>query len=128
MTFSSDGTAPIPASPWELDVTRLLSRKNEAGWFELAYSTSNFVAGDLSREERTIPDIIFALSKDGQPLEKFQIYRLPADKKVGEETLVSDDDLILGIQARNRGGSADPHYGRRTETRVVGIREADHCT
>jgi hypothetical protein len=81
-------------------VTGKLPTKNEDGCFEFTYRTSDFAAGDLLREGHTIPDLIFALSKGGEPLEKFQIYRLPDGKELAEETLVSDDDLILGIQSR----------------------------
>ena len=73
---------------------------NEDGWFEFSYATSDFGSGDALRDGAATPDIIFALSRDGQPLEKFQIFRLPDGKEVTEETQVSADDLILGIQAR----------------------------
>ncbi len=79
--------------------TEGLPKMDEDGCFEIAYATTEFAAGDVPREGDTIPDLIFALSKDGQPLEKFQIYRLSNGKELAEETLVSDDDLILGIQA-----------------------------
>lgn len=82
------------------DVTRNLPPKNEDGCFEFTYRTSDFAKGDILRVNETIPDLIFALSKDGQPQEKFQIFRLPDGNGFAEETLVSDDDLILGIQAR----------------------------
>lgn len=80
--------------------TKKLPTKNEDGWFEFVFATADFAAGDEPVEGVTTPDLIFALSRDGQPLEKFQIHRLPDGKEVAEETLVSDDDLILGIQAR----------------------------
>lgn len=80
--------------------TKKLPTRNEDGWFEFACRTSDFAAVDVPREGTPTPDLIFALSRDGQPLEKFQIYRLPDGKEVAEETLVSDEDLILGIQAR----------------------------
>ena len=73
---------------------------NEDGWFEIAYATAQFAPGDVAKDGIVTPDLIFALSRDGQPLEKFQIYRLPDAKELAEETLVSDDDLILGIQSR----------------------------
>lgn len=77
-----------------------LSSKNEDGWFEFTYATADFAAGDIPVDGVTTPDLIFALSRDGQSLDKFQIYRLPDGKIVTEETQVSADDLILGIQAR----------------------------
>jgi hypothetical protein len=80
--------------------TKKLPTKNEDGWFEFVFATADFAAGDEPVEGVTTPDLVFALSRDGQPLEKFQIYRLPDGKEVAEETLVSDDDLIMGIQAR----------------------------
>jgi len=86
--------------PLGTGVTRKLPPKNEDGCFEFTYRTSDFADGDISKEGDTIPDLIFALSKDGQPQEKFQIYRLPDGRELAEETLVSDDDLILGIQSR----------------------------
>jgi hypothetical protein len=82
------------------EITKKLPTKNEDGCFEFTYTTATFAAGDIPREGDTIPDLIFALNKDGQTLEKFQIYRLPDGNGLAEETLVSDDDLILGIQAR----------------------------
>ncbi len=82
------------------ETTRKLPTKNEDGWFEFAYATADFTAGDDAVEGVATPDLIFALSRDGQSLEKFQIYRLPDGKEIAEETLVSDDDLIMGIQAR----------------------------
>jgi len=82
------------------DVTRNLPPKNVDGCFEFTYRTSDFAKGDILRVGETIPDLIFALSKDGQPREKFQVFRLPDGNGFAEETLVSDDDLILGIQAR----------------------------
>jgi hypothetical protein len=81
--------------------TKRLPTKKEDGWFEFAYATSDFAAGDVPPTEADpTPDLVFALSQDGQPLEKFQIFRLPDGQELAEETLVSDDDLILGIQAR----------------------------
>ncbi|MEA2235091.1 MAG: hypothetical protein QOD83_4907, partial [Solirubrobacteraceae bacterium] len=86
--------------PIGIEVTRNLPPKNEDGCFEFTYQTSDFAPGDIQREHETIPDLIFALSKDGQPQEQFQIFRLPDSNGFPEETLVSDDDLILGIQSR----------------------------
>lgn len=80
--------------------TKKLPSKNEDGWFEFAYVTAAFAASEITAEGVTTPDLIFALSRDGQTLEKFQVYRLPDGKELAEETLVSNDDLILGIQAR----------------------------
>jgi len=80
--------------------TRNLPTKNADGWFEFSYATTDFAAGDDSVEGVITPDLIFALSRDGQPLEKFRIFRVPDGKEMAEETLVSDDDLIMGIQAR----------------------------
>lgn len=83
------------------EITKKLPTKNEDGWFEFAFVTADFAAGDVPPTEGDpTPDLIFALSRDRQPLETFQIYRLPDGKELAEETLVSDDDLILGIQAR----------------------------
>jgi hypothetical protein len=82
------------------DNTKNLPTRSEDGWFEFSYATSAFAAGDTPLNGVTTPDLIFALSMNGQTLEKFQIYRLPDGKEVTEETLASDDDLILGIQAR----------------------------
>lgn len=82
------------------DVTRNLPPQNEDGRFEFTYLTSVYEGGDIFREGDLIPDLVFALSNDGQPLEQFQIYRLPDGNGLAEETLVSEDDLILGIQSR----------------------------
>jgi hypothetical protein len=82
------------------ETTRNLPTKNADGWFEFSYATADCVAGDDSVDGVITPDLIFALSRDGQSLEKFHIYRLPDTKEMAEETLVSDDDLIMGIQAR----------------------------
>lgn len=80
-------------------VTKSLPPKNEDGCFELTYMTADFVAADIPTNGATIPDLVFDLSKDQQTL-KFQIYRLPDGRELFEETLVSDHDLIMGIQAR----------------------------
>ena len=80
--------------------TKKLPSKNEDGWFECAYATADFAAGDASVDGVTTPDLIFALSQDGQSLQKFQIFRLPDGKEVVEETLASEDDLIMGIEGR----------------------------
>ncbi len=75
-----------------------------AGSFEISYATSAFAAGDYVREgdvlTSPVPDLIFALSKDGRPLDRFRIYRQPDADGMTEEVEVSADDLILGIQAR----------------------------
>jgi hypothetical protein len=83
-------------------ITKKLPGKNEDGWFEFAYATSDFAASDASIDGVITPDLIFALSRDGQPLKKFQIYRHLNGNGNGlaEMTLVSDDDLIMGVQAR----------------------------
>lgn len=81
-------------------ITGKLGAENEDGRFEFIYQTSDFSAGDISRKAETIPDLIFSLSVNGQKLEKFQIFRLPDGNGLSEETLVSDDDLILGLEAR----------------------------
>ena len=70
------------------------------GWFEITFTTTKFAEGDVARDGIVTPDLIFGLNRDGQPLEKFQIFRLPDGKELTEEILVSDDDLILGIQSR----------------------------
>ncbi|HVG22227.1 MAG TPA: neuraminidase-like domain-containing protein [Blastocatellia bacterium] len=82
------------------EITRNSLARNEDGRFEITYRTSDFVGGDNLREGDIVPDLIFALSEDGQPQEKFQIFRLPDGRELIEEAEVSDDDLILGIQAR----------------------------
>ena len=80
--------------------TRNLPAKNEDGWFEFTYTPAKFAPGDLARDGSTVPDLVFAFSQDGQALENVQIYRLSDGNVIKEETLVSTDDLILGIQAR----------------------------
>ena len=117
--------ALIRVSNWGMEPPRNLPTKNEDGWFEFTYATSDFAAGDIPGEGVTTPDLIFALSQDGQPLEKFQIYRLPDGKEVTEETLVSDDDLILGIQARKVEEVRIVIAGGEPKRRTVGIRAAD---
>ncbi|MBA2748697.1 MAG: hypothetical protein H0U45_08135 [Tatlockia sp.] len=82
------------------EVTKRNETRNEDGWFEITYSTEQYRSGDITRNGGSIPDLIFALSKDGQTLDKFKIYRLPDGEALREETIVSDEDLILGIQAR----------------------------
>jgi hypothetical protein len=82
------------------ETTKKLPTKNEYGWFEFSYATADFAAGDEPVDGVITPDLLFALSRDGQSLEKFRIYRLPDGKEMAEETLVSDDDLIMGIEAR----------------------------
>jgi Tc toxin complex TcA C-terminal TcB-binding domain/Neuraminidase-like domain/PA14 domain/Salmonella virulence plasmid 28.1kDa A protein len=81
-------------------ITGKLGPGNEDGRFEFTYQTSDFSSGDISKEGETIPDLIFALSLNGQTLDKFQVFRLPDRDRLSEEILVSDDDLILGIQSR----------------------------
>ncbi|WAK02309.1 hypothetical protein [Methylobacter sp. YRD-M1] len=81
--------------------TKRLPNKNEDGWFEFTYSMSDFARGDiLPKNGDPTPDLIFVLSKDGQVLNQFQIYRLPDGREVIEEIQVSADDLILGFQPR----------------------------
>jgi hypothetical protein len=86
--------------PLGTQVTTRLAPKNEDGCFEFTYQTSDFTNGDILQDGQTLPDLIFALSKDGQPQEKFQVFRVPDGNGFIEEVLVSDDDLILGIQPR----------------------------
>lgn len=81
-------------------ITSNLAPKNEDGCFELTYTVADFATGDIPKDGVTIPDLIFALTKDQQQIEKFHIYRLPDGHVLSEEVLVSDDDLIMGIQAR----------------------------
>lgn len=82
------------------EITKRNEEKNEDGWFEIKYTTEQFKPGDIAGNGGTIPDLIFALSKDGQALDKFAIHRLADNDSLKEETIVSDDDLILGIEAR----------------------------
>jgi hypothetical protein len=84
----------------ETQITRNLPPKNEDGCFEFTYTTNDFVAGDIPRDGATIPDLVFALSRDGQTFENLQIFRLPDGQQLTEELAVSDDDLKIGIQAR----------------------------
>src|SRR5262249_35746829 len=72
----------------------------KTGSFELSYATADFAAGDIPVDRVPIPDLIFALSRDGQALEKFQILRLPDGQELGEEIPVSDDDMIMRLQPR----------------------------
>ncbi|CAN5844939.1 hypothetical protein BH18ACI4_BH18ACI4_08580 [soil metagenome] len=80
-------------------ITKNLPPKNEDGCFELMYTTADFAAGDTPKNGVPIPDLVFDLSKDEQAL-KFQVYRLADGHELAEETLVSEHDLIMGIQAR----------------------------
>lgn len=82
------------------DTTRKNSTTNEDGRFEIAYKTAQFAPGDSAPDGKMIPDLVFALTRDGQTFDKFQLYRLPDGKELAEETLASDDDLIMGIQGR----------------------------
>ncbi|WP_036531833.1 hypothetical protein, partial [Neosynechococcus sphagnicola] len=71
------------------------------GQFEVTYTLDQFATGDAASNRNIIADLIFALQiVGGQTLEEFQIYRLPDDKDLTQETQVSADDLILGIEAR----------------------------
>ena len=81
-------------------ITSNLPPKNEDGCFELTYTVADFASGDIPKDGVTIPDLVFVLTKDEQQIEKFQIHRLPDGHVLSEEVLVSDDDLIMGIQAR----------------------------
>ncbi|MDP1678676.1 MAG: hypothetical protein Q8L02_00875 [Candidatus Nitrotoga sp.] len=72
------------------------------GWFELTYSTSQFASGDIEKGGNTTPDLVFALSMDGQAIESFTLYRLPDGHDLTEELLVSKDDRILGIPGRKK--------------------------
>ena len=83
------------------EITKKRTASGEDGWFEVAYTTAGFSAGDDAGNGTTAPDLVFALNRDGQPLEDFQIFRRADDPHISQETLVSDDDLILGIQARS---------------------------
>ena len=83
------------------EITKNRPANGEDGWFEVAYTTAGFSAGDDAGNGTTAPDLVFALNRDGQPLEDFQIFRRADDAHISQETLVSDDDLILGIQARS---------------------------
>ncbi len=96
--FRRDRANTIP--PLGSDTTRRNLTTDKDGWFEIAYDTIKFEAGDVPKDGNTIPDLIIVLSRDGQTLDKFQLYQLPDGKELTEETLVSDDDLIMGIQAR----------------------------
>jgi len=80
--------------------TDRLPARNEDGWFEFTYKLAKIAPGDLLRDGSIVPDLVFTFSQDGQALENIQIYRLPDGDTLKEETLVSADDLILGIQAR----------------------------
>lgn len=93
---------PIADQPLGSDWThKMPSEKNSDGWFEIFYETAVFEKGDVpSKEGDPVPDLIFFLTQDGLQLEKFQIFRIPDSKELLTETLVSDDDLILGFQAR----------------------------
>ena len=73
---------------------------NGDGWFEIAYTSDTFAAGDVESNGKLIPDLIFSISRDGQQFDKFQVYRLPDGEALKSELLVSDDDLIMGLQAR----------------------------
>lgn len=72
----------------------------KTGWFELAYKTADFAAGDIPASGTLIPDLIFALGRDGHSVDALRIVRLPDGKDITEEMPVSDDDLIMGIEAR----------------------------
>lgn len=76
------------------------STKDE-GWFEIKYNSQAFAEGDLAATDGAlVPDLVFALSKDGQTLERIEIQRLPDGAILKEETILSADDLILGLQPR----------------------------
>ncbi|MER9203434.1 hypothetical protein NKH74_30405 [Mesorhizobium sp. M0933] len=72
----------------------------KTGWFELAYKTADFSAGDIPTNGTPIPELIFALGRDGRAMDAFQIVRVPDGKEITEEMPVSDDDLIMGLEAR----------------------------
>jgi|GEM_PF-1012524 len=77
------------------------STTQDEGQFEVTYTLDQFADGDAASNGNIIADLIFALQMvGGQPLEEFQIYRLPDDKDLTQETQVSADDLTLGIEAR----------------------------
>ena len=96
--FRRDGA--ITSQHLGTEITKKHPIRSEEGCFELAYATERFATGDIEREGENIPDLIFTVSKEGKPLEKFQIYRLADGEGLKEESLVTDDDLILGIEAR----------------------------
>jgi Neuraminidase-like domain/Putative peptidoglycan binding domain/Salmonella virulence plasmid 28.1kDa A protein len=67
----------------------------EDGWFEIPYATADFAGSDIrSNSGDFAPDLLFLLTRGEQPLTQFEVYRLP------DETLVSDDDKIMGFEAR----------------------------
>lgn len=73
---------------------------DQNGFFAISYKTAEFSAGDQAKEEIIFPDLVFELALDGQALEKFQIQRLPDNQLLTDTSVVSDDDLIMGFQAR----------------------------
>ncbi|HUJ73686.1 MAG TPA: hypothetical protein VL359_02465, partial [bacterium] len=80
--------------------TQPLPARNEDGWFEFPYAAADFASGDLPVDGAGVPDLVFTLSRNGQALETFQVFRLPDGSVVTEETALPDPDLILGIEAR----------------------------
>jgi hypothetical protein len=74
---------------------------NRLGAFEIVYTTADFARGDIASNGTTIPDLLVELSRDGQQLDKFEINRLPDNSTILTSTLVSEDDRLMGFQARN---------------------------
>jgi hypothetical protein len=74
---------------------------NQFGAFEIVYASADFAKGDIASNGTTIPDLIVELSRDGQKLDKFEINRLPDNSTILTSTLVSEDDRLMGFQARN---------------------------
>jgi Tc toxin complex TcA C-terminal TcB-binding domain/Neuraminidase-like domain len=82
---------------------------DDKGYFEISYQTADFAAGDVAISKITsndspVPDLIFELSQNGQTIEKLEIYRLPNnanDANIVTSTLVSEDDSLMGFEARN---------------------------
>ena len=82
------------------DMTRQNPLDGTSGSFTISYTTDAFAAGEIGEKKDVVPDLIFALSKDGRPLDGITIVRMPDGEGLIEEIEVSADDLILGIQTR----------------------------
>ena len=80
-------------------LTRRNPANEEDGWFEISYRKSDFQNGDIEPGEGT-PDLVFGLSRNGELLDRFQVFRLPDGNQFREPEAVSERDLILGIPAR----------------------------
>ena len=69
------------------------------GTFRLAYAGKQFRFGEGRREGKITPDLVFVLRRRQQRLEQVRIARLDPAGSDESETWLTDEDLLLGLEA-----------------------------